>query len=378
MTWKIPLFKIYYDAKDIKAVTNVIQRGTYWSTGPEIKDLEQHIATYVNIKYACAFNSGTSALHALLLACNVKKGDEVIIPSFTFIATANTVVLTGAKPVFAEIEDQSYGLDAKDVAEKINQKTKAIIPIHYGGAPCKEILALRDLAEDHNILLIEDAAESLGSKINNNMVGTIGQAAMFSFCQNKVITAGEGGLVVTDDKDIHKRLTLIRSHGRLEMQQDYFSTTGELDYILAGYNYRMSSISAALVLSQFKKIKQIINMRRKRAHYYKYKLLKIHDLKIPIEIKNHYHIYQMYTIQLKNKKTRDELQEYLKKEGIMTKIYFQPIHLKTFYKREYNYCRGDFPITEEIAGRVLTLPIYPTITNKEIDYITKTIREWYE
>jgi perosamine synthetase len=220
MNWKIPLFKSYWEKDDVEAVKKVIQRGTYWSNGPEIKELEKQLAQYTNRKYATTFNSGTSALHSLLLAYNIKKGDEVIVPSFTFIATANTVVLTGAKPIFAEIEEQSYGLDTQDVAENITKKTKAIIPIHYGGAPCKEIKALKELAEDHKLILIEDAAESLGSKINNTMVGDFGHAAMFSFCQNKIITAGEGGIIVTNYKDINHKLQLLRSHGRLEKQKD--------------------------------------------------------------------------------------------------------------------------------------------------------------
>jgi dTDP-4-amino-4,6-dideoxygalactose transaminase len=377
MNWKIPLFKSYWEKDDVEAVKKVIQRGTYWSNGPEIKELEKQIARYTKRKYATAFNSGTSALHSLLLAYNIKKDDEIIVPSFTFIATANTVVLAGAKPIFAEIEEQSYGLDAQDVAEKITKKTKAIIPIHYGGAPCKEIKALKELAEDHKILLIEDAAESLGSKIDNTMVGDFGHAAMFSFCQNKIITAGEGGIIVTNQKDIQHKLQLLRSHGRLEKQEDYFSTTDELDYILAGYNYRISSISAALTLSQFKKINKIIKLRREKAKYYNKKLTKIKKIKTPLEPKNTYHIYQMYTIQLENKKTKEKIKKHLAKAGVMTKTYFEPIHLKTFYRKEYHHNSGYLPRTEEIAEKVLTLPLYPTIKNREIDYIYNKIKECY-
>ena len=377
MNWKIPLFKSYWEKDDVESVKKVIQRGTYWSNGPEIKELEKQIARYTNRKYANAFNSGTSALHSLLLAYNVKKGDEVIVPSFTFIATANTVVLTGAKPIFAEIEERSYGLDAQDVAEKITKKTKAIMPIHYGGAPCKEIKALKELAEEHKLILIEDAAESLGSKINNTMVGDFGHAAMFSFCQNKIITAGEGGIIVTNQRDIHHKLQLLRSHGRLEKQKDYFSTTDELDYILAGYNYRMSSISAALTLSQFKKINKIIKLRREKAKYYNKKLTKIKKIKTPIEPKNTHHIYQMYTIQLENKKTKEKIKKHLAKAGVMTKTYFEPIHLKTFYQKEYHYKSSHLPVSERIAEKVLTLPLYPTIKNREIDYIYNKIKECY-
>jgi len=375
MNWKVPLFEMYWDEQDINAVADVIKRGSYWSTGPEIKKLEESIAEYIGKKYAVSFNSGTSALHNLLLVYGIKKDDEVIVPSFTFIATANTVALTGAKPIFVEIEDQSYGMDAQDVAKKITKKTKAIMPVHYGGAPCKDTEELRKIAVDNNLLFIEDAAESLGSKMNNEMVGSFGDAAMFSFCQNKVITAGEGGIIVTNDKKIFDSLRLLRSHGRLEDEKEYFSTTYELDYIQVGYNTRMSSMSAALAISQFKKIDKIIKMRREKADYYNEQLSEINSIQLPKEFKDIQHIYQMYTIQLSDKKRRDGLKNHLEKAGVMTKVYFEPIHLKTFYKQEFGHKSGDLPITEEIADKVLSLPIYPTLGNKEIDYIYNSIKE---
>lgn len=377
MKWKIPLFKSYWDKDDLKSVAKVIRRGTYWTAGPEVEQLETEIAKFVGKKYALSFNSGTSALHADLLANNITNG-EVIVPSFTFIATANTVVLAGAKPIFSEIEDQSYGLDAEDVKERITNKTKAIIPVHYGGAPCRDIKALQEIADDHKLLLIEDAAESLGSKIDDKMVGTFADSSMFSFCQNKVITAGEGGIIVTNSKDIYRKLKLIRSHGRLETSDEYFSTTKELDYIQVGYNYRMSTISASLVLSQFKKIRKIIKLRREKAKYYNEKLSKIKNIKIPFESKNHYHVYQMYTIQLQDNKIREKLQQELTKAGIMSKVYFEPLHLKTFYRDKFNYISGDLSKTEEISQKVLTLPLYPTLTNKEIDYIVDIIKSCYK
>jgi dTDP-4-amino-4,6-dideoxygalactose transaminase len=373
MQWKIPLFKSYWDEDDVEAVAKVIRRGTYWAAGPEIEQLERGISNFVGTKYALSFNSGTSALHADLLAHNITNG-EVIVPSFTFIATANAVVLAGARPIFAEIEDQSYGLDPEDVKERITNKTKAIIPVHYGGCPCRKIRALREIADDHNLLLIEDAAESLGSKIDDEMVGTFGHSSMFSFCQNKVITAGEGGIIVTDLKDIYQKLKLICSHGRLETRENYFSTTKELDYIQVGYNFRMSSISAALALSQLKKINKIIKLRRERAKYFNKKLSKIKRIKTHIESKDYYHVYQMYTIQLEDNETRERLQQNLSKAGVMTRVYFEPIHLKTSYKEKFNYECRNLPRTEEISKKVLTLPLFPTLSYKEIDYIVDIIK----
>lgn len=366
---------MYWNAQDVAAVTSVIKRGSYWTMGPELDQLEEQISSFIGRKYGVTYNSGTSALHAALLAYSIKQGDEVLVPSFTFITTANVVVLTGAKPVFVDIEQQSYGLDPADVQEKITNKTKAIIPVHYGGAPCKNIKALKDIAEDHHLILIEDAAESLGAKILNRYIGTFGDAAMFSFCQNKVITAGEGGIIVTDSKTVAEKLRLIRSHGRVESKEGYFATTKELDYIQAGYNYRLPSINAALVLSQFKKFNKIIKMRREKAAYYTKKLSKIKDIRTPTESKNEFNVYQLYTIELSDKKIRDRIQQQLTRSGVMTKIYFEPIHLKTFYKKEFNYKKGDLPVTERTAEKVLTLPLYPTLTKKEMNYIIKSIEK---
>ena len=375
MTWKIPLFKTYWNEEDIKSVTVVIKRGSYWATGPEIQEFEDKISEYVGTKYAVTFNSGTSALHALLLAYDLKQKDEVIVPSFTFIATANAPLFVGAKPVFAEIEYKTYGLDPEDAKERITPKTKAIIPIHYGGCSCL-IKELKEIAEDHKLLLIEDAAESLGAKIKDKKVGTFGDSAILSFCQNKVITTGEGGAIITDSKEIYEKLKLIRSHGRLETQ-DYFSTTDYMDYVAMGYNFRMPTMIAALGSSQLKKIDRIIKMRRDKAEYMTKKLSKIEEITLPIPPPDYFHVYQMYAIRI-NENLRDDLMKYLSEKGIMTKVYFPPVHLTHFYRNEFGYKGGELPITEEISDQVLSLPLYPTLTEKEIDYIIEKIDNFLE
>jgi perosamine synthetase len=376
MNWKIPLFKIYYEEDDIQAIADVIRRGTYWATGPEITEFEEHIADYVGIKYAVACNSGTSALHALLLAYDIKQGDEIIVPSFTFIATANSPLFVQAKPVFAEIEEKTFGLDPEDVKEKITKKTKAIMPIHYGGCPCLYTKELQEIAEDHKVLFFEDAAESLGAHIHNTMVGTFSDAAMFSFCQNKIITTGEGGMIVTDSKDVYRKLKLLVSHGRVE-SGNYFESTGSMDYVRLGFNFRMPTMMAALGLSQLKKLPKIIEMRRRNAAYYTSKFSKIPGVTAPVVPKDFFHVYQMYTILVEQGK-RDELKTYLASKGVFSKIFFDPVHLTQFYKEQFKYKEGDLPSTEKISKRVLTLPMYPTLKKEEIDYITDCIREFYE
>jgi len=376
MSWKIPLFKTYWDETDIESVTNVIKRGSYWATGPEIKEFEEKIVGYVGTKYAVTFNSGTSALHALLLAYDLKLGDEVIVPSFTFITTANAPLFVGAKPVFAEIEDRTYGLDPEDVKKRITPKTKAIIPIHYGGCPCL-IRELKEIAEDHNLLLIEDAAESLGAKINDNKVGTFGDSAMFSFCQNKVISTGEGGAITTDSKEIYEKLKLIRSHGRLETQ-DYFSSTEYMDYVTLGYNFRMPTMNAALGLSQLKKIDKVIKMRRDKAEYMTKKLSRIKEITLPTAPPDYFHVYQMYTIRIDGtRQIRDRLIQYLGDKGISTKVYFEPVHLSYFYKNKFGFKGGDLPVTERIADQVLTFHTHPLLKNEEIDYISEEIDKFF-
>ena len=377
MTWKISLFRIYWDEEDVEAITEAIKAGMNWAVGSNVEKFEKMIAEYIGAKYCVVFNSGTSALHAALLADGIKEDDEVIVPSFTFIATANAPLFVGAKSVFADIEEETFGLDPEDVKEKITEKTKAVIPIHYGGCPCK-IRELKEIAEDYNLILIEDAAESLGARIGDKKVGTFGDSTMLSFCQNKIITTGDGGAIITDSRDVYEKLKLIRSHGRLETA-DYFSSTEFMDYITLGYNFRMSNIIAALGIAQLKKIDKIIKMRRENAEYLTTRLKReIKEIITPTPPRGYYHVYQMYTIRIKDSAImRANLLKYLAEEGIMTKVYFSPVHLTHFYKNELGYtCK--LPVTEEISTQVLALPMYPTLTKEEIDYIIEEIKKFFE
>jgi perosamine synthetase len=375
MNWKISLFKIYWDEKDIEMVNESIRRGMFWAIGPNIEKLEQMLSEYTGVKHALVFNSGTSALHAVMLAHNIGPGDEVIVPSFTFIATANAPLFVGAKPVFADIEDKTYGLDPEDVKRKITPKTKAIIPIHYGGCPCL-ITELRQIAKEHNLILIEDTAESLGASVDGKKAGSFGDAAILSFCSNKVITTGEGGAIVTDSAEIYERLKLIRSHGRAEMS-NYFSSTEYMDYVELGYNFRMSDITAALGIAQLEKIGRVIEMRRRNAEMLSTRLSRIAGIEVPLPSDNFFHVYQMYTIKVKDGRgKRDALSAYLGKKGIMTKVYFPPVHFTHFYKNKLGY-NCELTITERVSQQVLALPMYPTLTEDEIDYIADTIMAFF-
>jgi perosamine synthetase len=373
-SWKIPLYKIYWDKDDENQVAEVIRQGMFWATGPNIEKFEKTVADQVGKKHAVAFNSGTSALHAMLLAYGIKKGDEVIVPSFTFIATPNSVLFVGAKPVFSDIETETCGLDPGDVEKKITSRTKAIMPIHYGGLPCR-IKELKEIAEDHKLLLIEDAAESLGAKIDGQPTGSFGDAAMFSFCGNKVITTGEGGMIVTDEQGLFDELKLVRSHGRAETE-NYFTSAKKMDYVKLGYNWRMSNIIAAVGISQMRKLNKAISMRRKNAAYLSQHLSNINGIKVPESPPGYFHVYQMYTIEVNGAKTgRDDVKNYLTDKGVMTKVYFSPVHLTQFYRESFGFQKGELPVTEELSERVLTLPMYASMTTDEMNYVISSIRE---
>lgn len=372
----IPLFKIYWDKRDIEQVTSVIQRGMHWAIGPEVRKFENKVAEYLGVKYAYSVNSGTSALHAILAAYGIGPGDEVIVPSFTFIATANAPLFVGAKPVFAEIEEETYGLDPEDAERKITSRTKAIMPVHYGGTPC-HIRELRKIADRHNILLIEDAAESLGAMVNGKKVGTFGDSAILSFCAPKVITTGEGGMVLTNSRDVYEKVKLICNHGRAETA-DYFSSTEKMEYVTFGYNFRMSTITAALGMAQMDKLDEIIRMRRENAQLMSRRLSAVEGIKTPKAPRGFYHVYQLYTIRLRDRSdARDKLMRYLLDKKIMSKVYFYPVHLTQFYQKTFGYREGLLPLTEKIASEVLTLPIYPTLTKKEIDYIALSVDNFF-
>ncbi|MHA1764047.1 MAG: DegT/DnrJ/EryC1/StrS family aminotransferase [Promethearchaeota archaeon] len=378
MKKKYPLFDIYWDQQDIESLIKIIQRGSYWATGPEIREFEEMLEDYFNVKHATCFNSGTSALHTALLAHDITSG-EVIVPSFSFISTANCVILAGATPVFAEIESETLGLDIDDVEKKLTKKTRAIIPVHYGGKACKNILELKKFAEQNELILIEDNAESFGAKIRGIFAGTIGHSAMLSFCQNKVITTGEGGAIMTNDDKIHEKLLLIRSHGRVEQPgTNYFTSIHEMDYIQIGYNYRMPTFCGALGKSQLSKIEKIIDLRRKVGKYYDKHLKNISQIQILPELIGCRTVYQLYSILLNDPSQRESLQKFLLDNGIYTKIYFSPIHLKSFYRNSFNYKEGDLPQTEDISKRILTLPFSPNFQPEDQDFIIKKIQEFFQ
>jgi len=374
--WKIPLYKIYTDEEDFTQISKIIKRGNNWAIGPEIEEFENAIKNYVGVDYCLTLNSGTSALHATFLAYGFGSNDEVIVPSFSFISTANSVSFVGSTPVFGDIEENTFGLDPTLLPQLISQKTKAIVPMDYGGISCK-INEIKEVAQNNNLLLIEDSAEALGASVNGKKVGSIADSSIFSFCGNKVLTTGEGGAIVTNDKTIYEKIKLIRSHGRMDKVR-YFENTEQSKYLELGYNWRMSSITAALGISQISKLDKIIKMRQDNAKYISKSLSKFSEIITPSSDRGSEHIYQMYTIRLSSKEIRDKLHDFLTEKSIFSKIYFSPIHLTDFYRNKFGMKENSLPFTEMISEQILTLPLYPNMTSEEKIYLTESVSEFFE
>lgn len=372
--WKIPLYKIYTDNEDLNLITKIIKRGSSWALGAEIDEFENLIKNYVGADYCLTLNSGTSALHASLLAYDICPGDEIIVPSFSFIATANSVLFVDGKPIFADIEENTFGLDPNSILDNITSKTKSIIPMDYGGQGCK-IFDIKKIAEEKNLILIEDGAESLGSSVNGKKIGSISDSTIFSFCGNKVLTTGEGGAITTNSKEIYEKIKLIRSHGRVD-NSNYFSNPSLSKYIGLGYNWRMSTLTATLGITQLQKIDKIIKMRKDNAQYLSDNLSKIPQLQVPNPPTNHEHIYQMYTIRLENQNVRDDLHNFLTTKKIFSKIYFQPIHKTQFYTK--SDISKELPVTDMISNQVLTIPLYPNMVKEEKEYLVNSIEEFFD
>ena len=367
----IPLFEIDWDRAEVRNAIDSITRGGYWANGPYIDEFEHGLESSLGVDHALVCNSGTTALIAALEACGVGDGDEVIVPSFTFISTANAVVSAGATPVFADIEPDRYGLDPDSVESKITEQTAAILPVHYAGRACR-IHDLARLADEHDLMLVEDAAEAQGARADGSPIGTVGDVGMLSFCQNKIVATGEGGAVVTDDDELAERVRLLRSHGRVS--GDYFSSTSGGEYTTLGSNYRMPDVVAALGTAQLGRIEDLVARRRAVAHRYSEQFSAIDGVTPPNDGgANERHVYQLYTVQFEPWVDRDRVAETLAAHDIASKVYFDPVHLSTYYRAEHGGEPGTLPVTEELSTRVLSLPMHPNLSEAAIDRVVTAV-----
>lgn len=376
MSEQIPLFEIAWDENDISNVVQSITRGGYWAKGPFVEEFEARLADYFGTEHAITVNSGTTALVAGLKALGIGPGDEVIVPSFTFVATANAVRLVGAEPVFADIETESYGLDVESVEEKITTDTSAIMPVHLYGEPCR-IEQLADVAQAHDLQLIEDAAEAFGATANGEYVGTFGEVGAYSFCQNKIVVTGEGGAVVTDDDELAAKIRLFRSHGRATT--DYFESEGSGEYVELGTNIRMSDLTAALGCSQIAKVDDLLQGRREAAAYLNERLSELSGVRVPRPRDGATHAYQLYTVEFAEHIDRSTIIDTLQDRGISSKIYWDtPVHKTQYYRNTRSGTPSTLPKTEQTAARVLSLPMYPDLSTRQADRIVEGVRAGLE
>lgn len=365
----IPLFEISWDIEDVKNVSDSVGRGSYWAKGPYNTEFEEKLESYLGVEHAVVVNSGTSAIHCALEALDLDEDSEVIVPSFTQQATANAVKLAGATPIFVDIELDTYGLDPSCVRDAVTPNTEAILPVHVYGSVCK-IDELAEIAEDHGLALIEDAAEALGAHRDGEYAGTFGDAAALSFCQNKIVATGEGGAVVTDDEEISEKAKLFRSHGRAST--DYFGSSKSGRHVSVGGNLRMPDVVAALGCSQMEKVEELIEGRRSAALRMNEAFRGTEGVE-PHVYEDGRHVYQFYTVTVSPDIDRDGVIEYLRDNRVSSKVYWDPcVHESEAYRD--GSVETDLSNTEEISQRVLSLPIHPELSHRETDRIIQQVR----
>ncbi|MBI4140845.1 DegT/DnrJ/EryC1/StrS family aminotransferase [Candidatus Woesearchaeota archaeon] len=356
-----------------KYVDECIETNWISSQGRFIDEFERGFAKFCGVKEAISCCNGTTALHLMLTAAGVGGGDEVIVPDFTMIASANAVFYTGAKPVFVDADKETYCIDINKIEEKITKNTRAIMPVHIYGHPC-DIGQIRDIAEARNILVLEDSAEAHGAEYKESRCGSLGNAAAFSFYGNKILTTGEGGMVVTNDADIAERARNLRNH---------FFGKGADKYLHKeiGFNYRMTNIQAAIGLSQLEIADELINARRKNAQVYNSLLNEINGLMLPPEKEWAKNVYWMYGIVLNEclKITKEDFMKKLLEKGIDSRSFFAPMHKQPCFanKNMLNLpdCSGSYPVSTFLSKRGLYLPSSSSLNEEQITVVCRAIAE---
>ena len=369
----VPLFLPWITNSDKQAILSAL-KSPQLSDGPRLKEFEHEFAKYVGSRYAIGVSNATAALHLSLLSIGIGRGDEVIIPDITFIATSNAVALTGAKPVCADIES-SLNISAESIEDKITKRTRAIIPVHLAGYPCK-MKEIVKIAATRNLKLIEDCAHSVGTYYNNRHVGTFGEAGCFSFYVTKNMTSIEGGMIATNSKKIAKIVMTLRSHGLNRTLVERYKNPKPwiYDVIEPGYNYKLDEVRSSLGLSQLKRLKEIISRRRKAANYYSKKLCNIKGIQVVNSTDSKRHVYHLYIIRIKRQfgVSRDEAHRRLAEKGIQTTVHYKPIHKFSYLRKSR---RDEYPNSDLAYKECLTLPLFPTITKKQQDYVIHNLLE---
>ena len=374
---RVPFFVPDISKSDKLAVMNALNSHML-TDGPQLRKFELEFAKYTGSKYAVGVSNGTAALHLALKALGLKKGDEVIIPDITFVATANSVLLAGATPVLADVNYDDMNISLDSIKQNITSKTKAILPVHIAGKICK-MTQIKKIAKKNNLLLIEDCAHAIGTKLNNKHAGTFGSIGCFSFYPTKNFTTIEGGMVITNSKRIAEYVTSARSHGLTRSLADRYSKGKPWDYdiINPGFNYRLDEIRASLGLSQLKRINSLNSKRFLASKYYSKQLEEIPGIITPEIFRNKEHTYHLYIIRIKNEfgQNRDVVFKELKKVGIHVSLHYKPLHRFSAYKN-LTKTYGRLDNSEQIYKESLSLPLYPSISKKQQDLVIHNIEKY--
>lgn len=367
----IPYGRQLIDEDDIKAVVRSL-RSDWITTGPGVEAFETAFADYTGAKYAVAVSSGTAALHASMFAAGIRSGQEVIVPPITFAATANAVVYQQGIPVFSDVQDETLLIDPELIESKITSRSRAIVAVDYAGQPC-DYRALRDIADRHGLVLIADAAHSLGAEYAGSRTGSLGDLNIFSFHPVKHITTGEGGMVTTDKAEFANRLRIFRNHGittdfkqRAEQGSWFYQITD------LGYNYRITDFQCALGMSQLKKLPAWLDRRREIAHAYDEAFSSLEAAAPLVLLGNRTHAYHLYVIRLNLDRlsaSRAEIFTGLREENLGVNVHYIPVHLHPFYRQNYNTEPGLCPMAEEAYERILSLPMYHGMTDAQVESV---------
>ena len=369
MEWKIPLSDIDLGNEEIEVAIEVL-RSKWLSMGPVTQRFEEEFAEYLGVKHAFGVSNGTAALHIAHLVSGIKMGDEVIVPSLTFVATANSALYCGAKPVFADITGlDNFNISPDDILEKITNRTKAITMVHYSGDPC-DMDAIMEIAEDYNLLVIEDAAHAPGAEYQGTKCGTIGDIGCFSFFANKNLVTGEGGMVVTNDDTLAEKIRIIRSQGMTTLTWNrHKGHAHSYDVVDMGFNYRINEIASAIGSVKLKKFGENNERMRKIVEEYRKKLKDISGISVPFKDHKEKPSCHIFPILLSESINRDEFMDGLKEKGIQTSIHYPPVHLFTYYRKMFGFKEGMLPKTEFVGEHEVTLPLYPMMNVEDVKHV---------
>jgi dTDP-4-amino-4,6-dideoxygalactose transaminase len=380
-TWKYPLSDIDLGKEEERSVLKVLR--TRWlSTGPMTERFEKAFSESLGGGYAISVSNGTAALHLALASLRLKEGDEIVLPSLTFVATANAILYVRAKPVFADIVgSDDLNISSQEITKKITKKTKAIMVMHYGGYPC-DMGSIMGIAKKHGLYVVEDAAHAPGAEYQGKKCGMIGDLGCFSFFSNKNLVTGEGGMVVTQNREWAERVRRMRSHGMSTLSWDkYRGRLSSYDIEGLGYNYRTTEIQSALGLAQLKKLDRNNRKREELVATYREELHGVEGISIPFtRFKGHpsYHLFPIL-VHPKGKVSpsslRDKLMDGLRNFKIQTSIHYPPIHLFSLYRKQFGFRKGMLPKTEEVSGREITLPLHPRMDREDVKWIAKKVKE---